>query len=128
MKYKLRKRKGIILTILSGLAIGAVNFWFQPYNKIQILGSIIPYIWSAGAFLGALVFVLVLNKKPSKTAVFISLAIMLAVLLRIIYDVGFWDKYSHNLAPLEILFCGIITFPSAFAGAYLAVLFRRFKK
>ena len=66
-----------------------------------------------------------LNEKPYKIAMLIFLGVVLAVMARILYDTIFWDKTSHNLAPFEILLCGIITIPSAFLGVYLTLLFKK---
>ena len=121
-------KKVKIGTTLAGVIIGAISYWFQPYNQLQITESFIPIVWATGAFLSALVFTLFQDEKPSKIALFVSLGVVLAVLFRIIYDISFWDKTSHNLAPFEIIICGIITIPSAIAGAYLANLLRKIKK
>jgi len=111
---------------LVGLIIGVIAYWLEPYVQTDIPGSF--FIWSVSAFLGSLLLMLFVNEKPPKIALLVSLGIALAVLLRIIYDTTFVDSTSHNLAPLEIIICGIITIPSAFAGAYLGLLIKKFKK
>ena len=122
------KNKARIGATLVGLIIGGISYWFQPYNQIQILGSNIPLVWSLGAFFGSLLLMIYFNEKPPKIALLISLGVALAVLARIIYDTTFWDATSHNLAPFEIILCGIITIPSAFMGVYLALLMKKLKK
>ena len=122
------KNKARIGATLVGLIIGGISYWFQPYNQIQILGSNIPLVWSLGAFFGSLLLMIYFNEKPPKIALLISLGVALAVLARIIYDTIFWDATSHNLAPFEIILCGIITIPSAFMGVYLALLMKKLKK
>ena len=121
------KNKARIGATLVGLIIGGISYWFQPYNQIQILGSNIPLVWSLGAFFGSLLLMIYFNEKPPKIALLISLGVALAVLARIIYDTTFWDATSHNLAPFEIILCGIITIPSAFMGVYLALLMKKLK-
>jgi uncharacterized membrane protein YccC len=122
------KNKARIGATLVGLIIGGISYWFQPYNQIQILNSNIPLVWSLGAFFGSLLLMIYFNEKPPKIALLISLGVALAVLARIIYDTIFWDATSHNLAPFEIILCGIITIPSAFMGVYLALLMKKLKK
>ncbi len=105
-----------------GLIIGGIASWFQPYNQMKLFGLHIWLIMSAGAFLSSIFLILYLKEKPLKVALLVSLGVALAVVARIIFDLTFWDSSSHNLAPFEIIICGIITFPSAIAGGYLGFL------
>ena len=126
MKGNSNKTKYI--SIIVGFIIGAITYWFHPYSQLKILTSSIPYFWSFGAFFGSIILILLFQEKPPKIALLISFGVVLAVLLRIVYDITFWDKTSHNLAPFEIIFCGIITIPSAFIGAYAAYFIKKLKK
>jgi hypothetical protein len=117
-----------IVIPLVGLIIGGISYWSQPYGELQIIGSNIPLVWSVGAFFGSLLLMSFLNEKPPKIALLISLGVILAVLARIIYDGLFVDSTDHNLAPFEIIICGLITIPSSFVGVYLAILIKKFKK
>ena len=119
MKNKNRIRIGITLV---GLVIGGIAYWFQPYNQDTVLGINMWLIMSMGAFIASFLLMLFLNEKPLKIALLVSLGVALAVLARIIYDTTFYDSTSHNLAPFEIIICGIITIPSAFVGVYLGFL------
>jgi uncharacterized membrane protein YeaQ/YmgE (transglycosylase-associated protein family) len=110
---------------LAGLIIGVIAYWVEPYVQTDIPGSF--FIWSVGAFLGSLLLMLFVNEKPTKIALLVSLGITLAVIAKIIYDTIFVDSTSHNLAPFEIIICGIITIPSAFAGVYLGLLIKKVK-
>jgi hypothetical protein len=78
--------------------------------------------------LGSLFLMSFLNEKPPKIALLVSLGVMLAILARIIYDATFCDPYSHSLAGLEIIICGLITIPCAFMGSFLALLIKKLKK
>lgn len=111
---------------LAGLIIGVIGYWLEPYVQTDIPGSF--FIWSVGAFFGSLLLKLLVNEKPPKIALLVSLGIALAVLLRIIYDTIFVDSTSHNLAPFEIIICGIITILSAFVGVYLGFLIKKLKR
>jgi len=119
------KTKVNFCIILFGLIIGGLSYWFQPYSELQIMGSIIPVVWSLGAFGVSLLLMFFLNEKPLKIALLISLGFALAVLARIIFDVTFIDSTDHNLAPLEIILCGLLTLPCALTGAYLASLIKK---
>ena len=127
MNKKMKTKVNIAITLV-GLIIGGISYWFQPLSQLQILGSYIPLVWSVGAFLGSLLLMSLLNEKASKIALLISLGFMLAVLARIIFDGTFVDTRSHNLAPFEIIICGLITIPCSFAGVYLVLLIKKLKK
>ncbi len=125
MKNKIKIRFGITLV---GLIIGGIAYWFQPYNQSTVLGINMYLIMTVGAIFASLLLKLFVNEKSPKIALLVSLGVVLAILARIIYDTTFWDSTSHNLAPFEIIFCGIITIPSAFAGTFLGFLIKDFKK
>ena len=122
------KNKARIVATLVGLIIGGIAYWFQPYNQSTVMGISMYLIMTAGAFFAALLLKLFVNEKSPKIALLVSLGVVIAVLARIIYDTTFWDSTSHNLAPIEIIICGIITIPCAFAGAYLGLLLIKIKK
>lgn len=122
------KNKIGIVTILVGIIIGGLAYWFQPYNQSTVYGINMWAVMSIGAFLGALLLMIFFNGKPSRIALLVSLGILIAVIARIIYDTAFWDSTSHNLAPFEIIFFGIVTVPSAFAGVYLVLLIKKYFK
>ena len=122
------KIKAGIVTTLTGAIIGGMAYWFQPYNQSTVLGINIWLIIGIGAFIASFLLQLFVNEKPAKIALLVSLGVALAVLARIIFDVTFWDSTSHNLAPFEIIICGIVTVPSAFVGVFLAHLIKKLKK
>jgi uncharacterized membrane protein YeaQ/YmgE (transglycosylase-associated protein family) len=116
------KNKVRIGITLVGLIIGGIAYWFQPYDQHTVLGINMWLIMSMGAFVASFILKLFVNEKSPKIALLISLGVALAVLARIIYDTTFYDSTSHNMAPFEIIICGIVTIPSAFAGVYLGLL------
>ena len=122
------KSKAGIVTTLTGAIIGGMAYWFQPYNQSTVLGINIWLIIGIGAFIASFLLQLFVNEKPAKIALLVSLGVALAVLARIVYDVTFRDSTSHNLAPFEIIICGIVTVPSAFVGVFLAHLIKKLKK
>lgn len=109
--------------ILIGVIIGAISYWFNPYNDLYFLGIHIWILMGVGAFLGAILSRLLFLTKTSKCALFLTLGILISVLLRIIYDITFWDPTSHNLAPFEIIIAALITLPASFLGSFLAKAF-----
>ena len=108
-----------------GLIIGGTAYWFQPYDQMTLFGLNIWLIMSIGSFLGATFLMLNLKEKPLKIAMLVSFGVALAILARIIYDTTIWDSTSHNLAPIEIIICGIVTIPSAIAGVYVGLLAKK---
>lgn len=121
------KTKVNIWVTLVGMLIGAISYWRVPYAEINFLDIQIWLLVGSGALIGSLFSTLYFNQKPSKVGLLITLGVILAVIIRIIYDVTFWDSTSHNLAPFEVIFGGLQSLPMAFVGAYLAKIFRRFK-
>ena len=116
-----------IITLLVGLATGGLAYWFQPYNQTTVLGVNMWLIMGVGAFLESFIILIFFKEKPLKIVLPLVLGVIIAVLFRIIYDTIFWDSTSHNLAPFEILFAAVVTFPSALFGSYLGVWLRKTK-
>lgn len=121
----MKQSPGLSATV-TGIFIGAIAYWFQPYNQTTVLGVNMWLIMGIGALLGALLLMLFLQEKPSKTALLVSLGVIFAIFARILFDTLFWDPTSHNLAPFEILFAGFVTVPGAFIGVYLGVLINKY--
>ena len=122
------KTKVTIWVTLVGLLIGAISYWRVPYNEMNFLDIKIWVLVGSGGLIGSLFSTLYFNQKPAKTGLLITLGVVLSVIIRIIYEVTFFDSTSHNLAPFEIVFSGIQSLPMAFAGAYLAKLIQKLKK
>jgi len=120
------KNKARIVATLVGLIIGGISYWVPPYNHLTIFGSYLTLTWSLSSFFVSLVLMFFINEKPLKIALLIFLGVVLAVLSRIIYDKIFWITESHKLALFEIMFCGFVIIPSAYAGGYLALLIKKF--
>jgi hypothetical protein len=117
MKNKLNFRLALL-----GLCIGALGYWFQAYNQTTLFGYSIWALMGGASFLGGFAFRLLFPAKAVQIGSWMVLGILSAVLLRIVYDSVFWDPTSHNLAPFELAFTGLITFPAAFFGGLLGQL------
>ncbi len=122
------KRKTKILAILTGVLVGAISCWFNPYSEMTLLGVPIWMLMSGGALIGAFLITILRGGSPWTNALFVSLGIILAVISRIVYDVTFWDPTSHNLAPFEVIYFGFIAVCSSSIGAFLASLTKRYKE
>jgi len=116
------RHKITIAITLIGLLIGGTAYWFQPYNQQDLFGVSIYLILGVGAFLSSFFIIIKLREKPLKIAQFVSLGVIIAVLARIIFDLVFWDSTSHNLAPFEIIICGLNAFLPAIFGGFLGKL------
>lgn len=113
------KKNRKVGAILIGLVVGAISYWFQPYNQTEIAGISIWLIMGAGSFIGALVYSFLLESKAHKIALPLTIGVLIAILSRILYDTILWDPTSHNLAPFEFIFAIIACFPSALVGAFI---------
>jgi hypothetical protein len=122
------KTKVKIWVTLVGILIGAISYWRIPYGEVNLLEIQIWLLVGSGTLIGSLFSTLYFNQKPSKIGLLITLGVVLSVIIRIIYDVTFWDSTSHNLAPFEVIFSVLQSLPMAFIGAYLAKIIQKFKK
>jgi hypothetical protein len=120
------KSKIGIVTILVGIIISGLAYWFHPYNQNTVFGINKWVIMGIGAFLGTLLLMVFLKEKPLKIALFVSLGVLLGVFARIIYDITLRDSTSHNLFPFEIIISSIVTVPCAFTGVYLGFLIKKY--
>ena len=117
-----------IWVTLIGILIGAISYWRVPYNDVNFLDIQLWVLVGSGTLIGSLFSTLYFNQKPSKIGLLITLGVILSVIIRIIYDITFWDSTSHNLAPFEVVFSVLQSLPMAFVGAYLAKTIQKFKK
>lgn len=114
-----------LASIIAGVVIGGIGYWFQPYNQLNVFGIHTYIIWFVGAFLISMLLMFLFKCKKLTLSSFMALGILLAVTLRILFDIAFLDPTSHNLFPFEIIICGIVSFPGALAGAFFPGLFKR---
>ena len=119
------KTKVNIWIILVGILIGAISYWRIPYDEVNLLGIQIWLFVGSGTLIGSLLSMLYFKKKPWQVGLLITLGVIIAVIIRIIYDILFWDSTSHNLAPFEVIFSGLQSLPMAFVGAYLAKIIQK---
>ena len=113
------KTKVNIWVTLIGLLIGALLYWQTPYNEMNLLDLNMWLLAGASSLIGALLSTLIFNEKSWRMVLFITLGVVIAILIRIIYETIVIDSTSHNLAPFELIFGALQTFPMAFFGVYL---------
>lgn len=111
-----------IIILLTGLIVGIISYCFVTYNHYFIMGIHIYLLMSLGSFFGTFILKALLIEKPSIISIWLYLGAMTAIMGRIIYDISFWDKTSHNLFPFELILYTLIISPSAFLGSFLANL------
>jgi len=117
-----------IWVTLVGILIGAISYWRIPYVEINLLEINIWLFVGSGTLIGAFFLTLFFDQKPWKVGLLITLGVILAIIIRIIYDITFWDSTSHNIAPFEVILGGLQSLPMAFVGGYLAKIIQKFKK
>ncbi|QCK15584.1 hypothetical protein [Mangrovivirga cuniculi] len=122
------KNKVNLWLTLAGIIIGAISYWRIPYDELNLSESNLWLIVGTGTLIGSVFSTLLFDQKPWKIALLVTLGVILSIILRIIYDVTFWDPSSHNFAPFEVIFCIFQSLPTALIGAYLAMAIKKLRK
>jgi hypothetical protein len=110
--------------LVLGLISGALSFWINPYNEHILFGVDQRLILAFSTFLTALVFRLYFKKPTLLISTYIAGGVLIAFLLRVVFDTAFIDKSHHNLLPLSLIIYSLIIFPASFLGAFLAHLIK----
>ena len=74
--------KANIWVTLVGILIGAIAYWFQPYNQMTVLGIHIWLLMSSGALLGSLLLTVYLHEMPSKIGFLCSFCRLVSIKIR----------------------------------------------
>ena len=119
------KPKAKLLVTLVGVLVGASSYWPIPYEELDYLAIKIWGIVGLGSLIASYFSTVLIKQKSAQTALLITIGVILSVIIRILYDITFWDSTSHNLAPFEILFSGLQSLPMAYVGAYLAKVIQK---
>ena len=122
------KTKVKIWVTFVGILIGAISYWRIPYAEMQMIEINMWLFVGSATLIGSLLSTLLFNEKPWIVGLLITLGVILAIIIRIIYDTTFWDSTSHNLAPFELILGGLQSLPMAFVGAYLGKIIQSFIK
>ncbi len=113
---------------LVGILAGGISYWFNNYNEYLLLGVNIHYIMFINSILFSFIVTYYLNSNSNDSAAIISLGALTAYIIRILFDVVFIDRTSHNLLPFEIIMISLIVFPGTYLGAFGVKLVKRIKK
>lgn len=117
-----------ITALLTGLLAGGVSYWFNSYSGEYFMGLHIYILLVIMVTGGSTVFNITIGDEIRHATLFISVGALAAVLMRIIYDITFWNSHSHNLALFEVLIALAIILPSAYIGASIGKWFCRQKE
>lgn len=109
----------LFLVLVLGITVGAISYWFNTYNEMNLFGVHIYYIMIAGSFLASYLSVYLIIRKPVDVSLIVTLGVLISVLCRIFFDINN-DPTSHNLFPFEVIAALVITIPSTFAGSYIS--------
>lgn len=105
------------ILLIPGFLIGTISFWLVPYNELKLFGINIYYIL---LFLTVITAILISRKsplKPIQIAGGVSIGVLIAQFIRIVYDIYLIPK-SHNLLPFEIVLTIFVAFSGSFIPAY----------
>ncbi len=114
-----------IWIILFGILIGGIAYWRTPYSDMNLMDDGLWLLMGTMAFVAALVSFLVFKEKPWLTGLLICLGVAISIMLRVLYEVSFWDSTSHNLWPFEIIISILQALPMSIAGAYVGNIFSK---
>lgn len=112
-------------SLIFGLIIGAISYWFQPYNDRTVLGIDLFLLMGVSTFVASLLAVFVNRGVWFQIPLFLCAGVLISVMGRIFYDITFIDKTHHNLWPFEILYVLGIILPASFAGVFIAFLLKK---
>ena len=118
--------KIMTLALLTGMAAGALSYWFNPYNTTRAFGIHIYLLMVLSTFVAAFLLASALSASPTRIALLLCSGVVISVLGRIFFDLSN-DPGTHNLFPIEVFVVLVLATPSAFAGTYLFHLMKRLK-
>lgn len=110
-----KERERILIFIIAVCLVTGILYWPVPYPEID--GSPSFFKQAAVAFLGGTVAMTFLKRGFFFSSVAVTAGSVLAVVIRVIYDIVFYDPTSHNLWPIELFFSVLLIFPVAAVGA-----------
>jgi ABC-type transport system involved in multi-copper enzyme maturation permease subunit len=113
-----------LIVIALGLTLAAITYWPVPYQDIRLVSYYFFVSWFFGAFIIGFLSGAFFRNPPIISSVLVLSGFILAVLLRIIYDV-ISNPSSHNLAGIELFITGLYVFPAALLGSLLGNFFNK---
>jgi hypothetical protein len=114
----LTEKKTQLIVIALGLLYAAITYWPVPYLDLKMVSRSFFLIWFSGALVIGCLSVVLFRNEGLRSAVFVAMGFVLAVVLRIIYD-SIGDSTSHNLAGIEVVIAVFYAFPGGLVGAII---------
>ncbi|MEJ2004764.1 MAG: hypothetical protein P8X57_07340 [Cyclobacteriaceae bacterium] len=110
--------------IAGGLVIGIFYYWFNEYNSQSVWGLRIRVILMTACSILSFLLCYFDDGKPLQTALRISGGVLIAVLLRIIWDTVLIDSSMHNLLPFELGIAFALAFVTSLIGGLIGYAVR----
>ena len=105
--------------IAGGLVIGIFYYWFNAYNEQTVWGMRIRVILMTACSIVSFLLCYFDGGKPLQTALRISGGVLIAVLLRILWDTIIIDSTMHNLLPFELGIAFVLSFITSLLGGVI---------
>lgn len=120
----IKDKKNQLMVIFLGLLYATITYWPVIYLDLNMVSRIIFLIWFSGALVIGCLSVILFRNEGLRSAVFVTMGFVLAVVLRIIYD-SIGDVTSHKLAGIEVFIAVIYAFPGALVGAIIGMVIQK---
>ncbi|MEI6139435.1 MAG: hypothetical protein WCP85_09230 [Mariniphaga sp.] len=114
----LKDKKNQLIVIFLGLLYAAITYWPVFYMDINMVSRTFFIIWFSGALVIGCISVIFCKNEVLRSAAFVTIGFVLAVVLRIVYD-SIGDANSHNLAGIEVVIAVFYTFLGGLVGAII---------
>lgn len=112
----------VAVLIVAVIAACAIRFTV-PSADLESSGH--SKMWLGVSFLTGIAGGIIYRKNLFIAGFIATAGFIVAVLLRIVYDLTFIDPTSHNLFPVELVMWSIMAFIPAVAGAFLGNMILR---
>jgi hypothetical protein len=112
----------LIVLIIATLAACIVRF---SASYAEIDDDIHSKIWLGVSFLAGITGGIICRKNFLYSGLIATTGFIIAIVLRIVYDLIFVDPTSHNLFPIELVMWSIMALIPALAGAFLSSMILR---
>jgi len=116
----------VIVLIVATLAACIVRF---SVSYAEIDDDAHSKMWLGVSFLAGIAGEIICRKNFLFSGLMTTVGFIIAIVLRMVYDLIFVDPTSHSLFPIELVIWSIMAFIPALAGAFLSsMIFRLIKK
>jgi hypothetical protein len=112
----------VIVLLIATLAACIVRF---STSYAEIDDDVHSKIWLGVSFLAGIAGGIICRKNFIYSGLITTTGFIIAIVLRIVYDLVFVDPTSHNLFPIELVIWSIMALIPALAGAFLSSMILR---